>query len=316
MKAHALVLAVAAAAAIAAAAPAGGASLRPHVTVEDAVVRLGDVFDDAGPSANVAIAAAPAPGRRNVFDAAWLVQVARAYQLDWRPGSRFERVVIERAGRVIAVSEIVAQLAPALALEGMPPDSEVELSNRHTTFSVALDAPRTIELHGVSYDRTSGRFSAVVSAGGSHPSAQRLALSGRAYATTLLPVPRRAIAPGDVIRKDDLEVIRVREDRVVRDAVSDPRRLVGTTPRQRLRAGEPVRDGDTHPPVIVERNSAVTIVLQTGSMTLTAQGRAAEDGAKGDVIRVMNLQSKKVVDAVVAGRDLVTIPFAGHRAVN
>jgi flagella basal body P-ring formation protein FlgA len=89
--------------------------------------------------------------------------------------------------------------------------------------------------------------------------------------------------------------------------VTDPRRLVGTTPRQRLSAGQPIRDNETKAPVLVARNATVTILLQTPAMTLTAQGRATEDGARGETVRVMNLQSNKVVEAVVSAPDVVII---------
>jgi flagella basal body P-ring formation protein FlgA len=68
--------------------------------------------------------------------------------------------------------------------------------------------------------------------------------------------------------------------------------------------------------VLVARNSTVTIVLQTGYLRLTAQGKAIEDGAKGDTIRVTNLQSKKTIEAVVAGPDFVTVQSGVHSAVN
>jgi flagella basal body P-ring formation protein FlgA len=47
-------------------------------------------------------------------------------------------------------------------------------------------------------------------------------------------------------------------------------------------------------------------------MALTALGRAIESGADGEVIQVMNVQSKKTVQALVVGPNLVQValPFA------
>jgi flagellar basal body P-ring formation protein FlgA len=314
MKSLALALMLAAAAVTVGTADA--ASLRPQVTVDDSLIRLGDLFDDVGTGADIAIAHAPAPGRRTTFDVATLMEIARAYKIGWRPQSRFDRVVVERAGRVVQKPEIVARLTDALSAEGMRRDSEIELATRHLEVAVALDAPPTIEVRNVLFDRQTGRFSAVLLVGGNDPSAQRVALSGRAHETTPVPVLRRMIGSGEIIRKDDVEMVRVREDRAARDVVTDPQRLIGTTPRGHLRAGEPVREGETRPPLVVTRNSTVTIVLQTGHMTLTAQGRASEDGAKGDSIRVVNQQSKKTIEAVVTGPDVVTVQLGMHSAVN
>jgi flagella basal body P-ring formation protein FlgA len=301
-------------AATAAPAPAEAARLRPVATVEDGLVRLGDLFEDIATGADIAVAHAPAPGRRLTFDAATLLQIAHTYRIAWRPQSRFDRVVVERAGRIIQKSEIMARLTEALQAEGAARDSEVELFGRSTEMAVPLDAVDSIEVRGLSFDAQTGRFSAMIVVGGD--GGYRQAVTGRVHETVPLPVLRRAMAPGDVIRKEDIEMIRVREDRIGRDVVLNASRLVGTTPRQRLRAGEPIRDSDTRPPVLVARNSTVTIVLQTGNLTLTAQGKAVEDGAKGDTIRVTNLHSKKTIEAVVSGPDAVVVQAGMHGAIN
>jgi flagellar basal body P-ring formation protein FlgA len=315
MKSFALA-AMIAAATLAAPAAAEAATLRPHATVDDSLVRLGDLFDDIGIGADIAIAHAPSPGRRVTFNVATLAEIARAYRIDWRPQSRFDRVVVERAGRIIQKHEVVAKLGEALQADGMRRNSEIEIAGRTLEIAVPVDAPHSIEIRNLSFDRQSGRFTAVVLAGGADASAQRLAVSGKVHDTTTVPVLRRTVSPGEVIRKDDVEMVRIREDRAGPDIIADPQRLIGTTPRFRLRAHEPVRESDTRPPIVVARNSTVTIMLQTGALTLTAQGRASEDGAKGDTIRVVNLQSKKTIEAVVSGPDRVTIYPGNHLAVN
>jgi flagella basal body P-ring formation protein FlgA len=307
-----LLLALAIAVGLSAAAEAAG--LRTITTVEDNVVRLGDLFDDLPSGADIAVAYAPAPGRRLTFDAATLMQLANTYRIAWRPQSRFDRVIVERAGRVVQKSEILSRLSEALQGEGMKRGMEIEIYGRNTEMSVPLDAASSVEVRSLSYDAQSGRFTAVIAAGGE--GGYRLPVSGRVHETSPVPVLRRAMGPGEVIRKDDIEIVRTREDRIARDIVTDPARLIGTTPRQRLRAGEPVRDSDTRPPVLVARNSTVTIVLQSGALMLTAQGKAVEEGAKGDTIRVTNLQSKKTIEAVVAGPDYVTVLSGVHSAVN
>jgi flagella basal body P-ring formation protein FlgA len=291
------------------------ATLRALATVEDGLVRLGDLFDDLGTGADIAVAYAPAPGRRLTFDAAALIEIARTYRISWRPQSRFDRVIIERAGRLIQKSEIATRLIEALKAEGLRRDVDVELFGRNVELAVPNDASAAIDVRNLSFDRQTGRFSAIVAAG-SDTAGYRLPVSGRVHETSPVPVLRRAMGPGDVIRKDDIEIIRLREDRIGRDVVTDASKLVGMTPRQRLRVGEPIRDNDTRPPVLVGRNSTVTIVLQTGSLRLTAQGRAVEDGARGETIRVTNLQSKKTIEATVTGADFVTVQNGLHQAVN
>jgi flagella basal body P-ring formation protein FlgA len=221
---------------------------------------------------------------------------------------------VERAGRIIQKSEIMAGLAEALQAEGANRQIEIELFGRNVEMAVPVDAADSLEIRGLSFDRQSGRFNAVVIAGGD--GGVRQPVNGRVHDTLPLPVLRRAMAPGDVIRKEDIETARLREDRIGRDVVMDAAKLVGMTPRQRLRAGEPIRDNDTRPPILVGRNSTVTIVLQTGNLTLTAKGKAIEDGARGDTIRVTNLHSKKTIEATVSGPDFVIVQAGLHGAIN
>ena len=70
--------------------------LKETVTVNSRRVYIGDLFRNAGNKADIAIAYAPRPGQRAIFDARWLYRVARAYNLDWRPLGNQDQVVVER----------------------------------------------------------------------------------------------------------------------------------------------------------------------------------------------------------------------------
>lgn len=311
-----LIAALAAAAIAAFTAGADAASLRSQVVVDGEHVRLGDLFENAGPRADVAVANAPAPGRRMVFEVQWLAQVARYYQVSWRPQSRFERVVVERPGRIITPNEISARLRAALIEQGMRAASLVELSNRSQDIAVALEAPATIEIRQLDYDAAAGRFTAVLVVGAGHASQQRSVVTGRIFPTVSVPVVRRAVNPGDVIRAADIDWSDMREDQLRADVATSAEQLVGNTPRIRLRPGEPIRQADTHPPVLVNRNATVSIVVETATMRLTSLGRALDDGARGQTIRVTNMQSRQTIEAIVVGPDLVTVPLGGRLAIN
>lgn len=296
-------------------ATADASALRNSVIVEGDVVRLGDIFENAGAYADRAVINAPAPGRRLTLDINFLAEAARVYRVNWRPMSRFDRVVVERAGKTISAGEITQRLRGDLVAEGMPKNAHIELTNRSFEINVPLQMSTDMDVRNVSFDASSGRFNALLLVGGEH-NPQRIMLSGRTYSTTPLPVLRRAVSPGEVIRKDDIEIIHRREDQVARDAITDPSRLIGTTPRSRMRAGDPVRENETRAPVVVARNAPVIIRLVHGPMTLTAQGKAEEEGSRGDVIRVRNMQSNKTIEATVTGPDTVAINLGPRMAVN
>src|SRR3546814_5584662 len=56
--------------------------------------------------------------------------------------------------------------------------------------------------------------------------------------------------------------------------ITDARWLIGMTPRRAVTPGEPVNMRDLQERIVVEKNSMVTIVLRSGSLMLTARGKA------------------------------------------
>jgi flagella basal body P-ring formation protein FlgA len=80
-----------------------------------------------------------------------------------------------------------------------------------------------------------------------------------------------------------------------------------------LRAGQAVRIADLAKPDLVQRDQNVTLIYDTPGLYLTVRGKALENGTEGDVVNVMNLQSKRTISGVVTGRGQVSITVATPR---
>ena len=70
---------------------------------------------------------------------------------------------------------------------------------------------------------------------------------------------------------------------------------------------------DLAKPDLVQRDQNVTLIYETAGLYLTVRGKAIEDGTEGDVVNVMNLQSKRTVSGTVTGRGQVSITVATPR---
>ena len=125
-------------------------------------------------------------------------------------------------------------------------------------------------------------------------------------------MPLRRIARGEVIREDDLAWIKFRVGRLTRDTVMDLEAIVGMTPRRALSPDKPIPGSDIQRPVVIAKNSIVIMTLRVANMIISAQGRAMDDGAMGDTIRVMNTHSQRIIDAEVSGPDAVIV-WSGTR---
>ena len=285
-------------------------SLRAVTSVDGEVIRLGDLFSDAGPHAGDVVAPAPPPGARTVFDAAWLSAMAREHQLDWQAASRFDQTVVERATRTIGADIVARSLLQSIARQQNVEGAQIELDNPGMRVIVARSADDELDIERLTFDARSGRFSAMVAAGEGEP--QRV--SGRLVRMTRLPALKHPVAPSEVIAAGDIESVSVRAERVGGDLVIDASELIGKSPRRLLRAHEPLRSLDVETPLVVHKGDLVTIVLETATMRLTAQGKALEDGSLGAGIRIANTKSSRVIDAVVVAPNLVRVTPAGQLA--
>jgi len=286
--------------------------LKPLVTVDDKVIRLGDLFDGLGARAGTAVAAAPPPGSKIVFDSNWLAALAEGQHVDWHPASRFDQAVVERASRTIGAEEIAETLLRALAEQTPTAGAEIKLDDPTLRLVAAAGDRAPPALDGLTFDRRSGRFSAFLGAAGSEPGAQRLRVSGRLLRNAEVPTLTRPIAAGETIAAGDVTLVSVRADRLGPDALLQTADIVGKAARHTLRAGEPLRQSDVETPVVVHRGSIVTIVLDSDTLHLTAEGKAIEDGSMGAAIRIANTKSNRVIDAVVTGPGTVAVRLASR----
>ena len=83
--------------------------------------------------------------------------------------------------------------------------------------------------------------------------------------------------------------------------------------RKQLRAGQALRVADLAKPDLVQRDQNVTLIYESTGLYLTIRGKAMEGGTEGDVVSVLNLQSKRTVSGVVIGRGQVAISVATPR---
>jgi flagellar basal body P-ring formation protein FlgA len=298
-----LLLAVAGAAA--AAEPEAPVSLRRQVVVDGATVALGDLFENAGARAAKVLGAAPAPGQQYLLEAQQLSIIARDNGLDWRPLSADQRVVVERPGRLLPREEVVEAVTAELLPLGLDPGLELELPGfSPPMLPVNARQPRLV-LEGAAYDPASRRFGGtlLVLADGMAPLRQRL--SGSAVALRPVVVAVRALRAGEPIGPEDVQVRRLRAERVRPGTADDPVAVVGSRARRALAAGQPVPLSDLVPSTLLRQGTPVLLQYEVPGLSLTAQGRALQDGAMGAVVTVMNLATGTVVAAEVRGPDRV-----------
>jgi flagellar basal body P-ring formation protein FlgA len=77
--------------------------------------------------------------------------------------------------------------------------------------------------------------------------------------------------------------------------------FVGMELKRSVYAGAVLKPTDVGAPTAIQRNAIVTLEFVRGPLMITTEGRSLDAGAVGETVRIMNLNSKTILTAVVAG---------------
>jgi flagella basal body P-ring formation protein FlgA len=88
---------------------------------------------------------------------------------------------------------------------------------------------------------------------------------------------------------------------------SSPEQLAGAVTRKTVNASVRMETGDVRQESFIRAGSTVTMVARYNGLGVEVKGIAMQRGGMGDIIRVKNLSSKKVLKAKIIGADRVEI---------
>ncbi|MGB5093479.1 MAG: flagellar basal body P-ring formation chaperone FlgA [Parvibaculum sp.] len=300
---------------VALAGQAMAAELRPAITVTGAYVTLGDLFDDAGDAATVIVADAPVPGLTGEVSVSRISLAARRSGVEWRNASGLSHVVVARNGLSVpdadvatAISTAITQRNPTLIGNNT---LQVDFTNGAAGLQVADNAPQTVAVEQIAFNPRTAQFEALVRAPANDMLTPLRRLSGRVYPVVDVPVLTHDMQPGDLVKAQDIDWIKMPTSRVSQNIITSQDHLLGMSPRRPVRQGEALRLSDLSAPVVVEKGGLVDVLYSTGSLSLSARGRALQAGAIGDVITVLNTTSNRTIQGVVEAPNVVRIDGAG-----
>ena len=122
-------------------------------------------------------------------------------------------------------------------------------------------------------------------------------------------VTAHGIARDAVIGQADVTVASKWKDSASAATLSEAGEVIGKKATMRLNAGTEISRHMLRSVPVVKKGEVVRIVLENGPMVISTVGLCQEDGGQGDMVRVQNLSSKKIIFARVAGQSLVRVDF-------
>jgi flagella basal body P-ring formation protein FlgA len=284
--------------------------LRAETVVTGDLVRIGDLVENAGIIANIAIFRAPDLGTTGTVSADAIVEAVRAHALVGLDTGGVTEVTVVRASRSIPAKQIEDVVAAALSKQfnlGEPKNIAVAFERDMRTIQVEPSAKGDPRIARINYDARTARFDATVEIPTGIAGRGLLRLTGRAVPAVDVVIVTRSIERGVVLKDGDIAIERHARAEIGRDIITDRDLVVGLAARAALQPGRPIRTADLMKPEVVQRNDAVTLVFEVPGVMITARGKAVEAGAEGDIVNVLNEQSKRTVQGVVTGPGRVTV---------
>jgi flagella basal body P-ring formation protein FlgA len=290
--------------------------LRASINVTGDLVRIGDVVDNAGTAAQIAIYRAPDLGTTGSLPTAQVLATLRAHQVIGVDTKDLKSISVTRLARTLDGKDIETQVARALERRnGLGDAANLSLTFDRDVQTVQLDASNSGALQpaSVRYEPRSGRFDVSFEiANDANSAPTKLRFTGTAVETVDAAVLARGIERNEVIKSSDVVVERRPKAEVGND-VAGRDGAVGMQARRQLRAGQALRTADLAKPDLVTRDQNVTLIYESSGLYLTIRGKALEGGTEGDVVNVLNLQSKRTVSGIVVGRGQVSVAISTPR---
>lgn len=290
-------------------------TLRASVTVTSDVVRVGDLIDNAGSAALIPVYRSPDLGTTGALPVAQVLSVLRAKQVIGVMTGDLKEVAVTRLARTLANKDLETAVAAALERRfGLGDAANITVTFDRGVSEMRLDASNSGVLQPVAtrYDARSGRFDLTFEISNDNtPTPTKLRFTGTAIETVEVAILTRDIDRTEMLKSSDVALERRPKAEVTGEPASRDR-AVGMQLRRPMRAGTPIRVADIARPEFVQRDQSVTIIYQVPGLYLTTRGKAIESGAEGDIVSVLNVQTKRTLTGVVTGRGQVTVQGASQ----
>ena len=282
--------------------------LKSEVTINRPIVTVGDMFEDAGLFAEKALFRAPAPGTTGLVSLEAVRAAALQVGLTEYDQDNVISVRVERPAAIVDAAAITALIEAELARRGQvqPGVEVVARFDAEPHFKAeAVSVPAT--LGTLSYQPGAAMFTARVKVEGMD---MPVDVSGRL--DFVVEVPHLAVTrqAGEILVADDIVMKPVALGFVEQTGIGSFDDLVGKQLKRNAREGMMLRATDVTEPLTVRRNTKVTVLLKTGTMTLTVIGQAMTDASAGQPVQVMNTVSRKILNGVATASGAVEMTTA------
>lgn len=205
---------------------------------------------------------------------------------------------------IVAIKKVIADelyengLEDKLQIEFLGFENNFELKQKFDEYDV--------DISEIDINKKSRRFDASIKFTAKDYS-ETIQVRGRYDEIISVPVLSYRLPHGKVVQASDIEYIDYEKSKVRFDTAQTAKEIIGKELRRSMPEMRPIRKRDLISEQVISKNSVVNMIYKTPFVTLQATGISMDDGAKGDLVRIKNSESSKVVQAEVMDNNLVMV---------
>lgn len=115
----------------------------------------------------------------------------------------------------------------------------------------------------------------------------------------VFPALKVTAYPGDTITAEMVVLLPAGHQTGLGNIVTDKESVIGKTARRTLMPGQPIPVNALREPYAVHQGKTVSLVFQSGNITITGVALALESGSAGEIVSARNPDSGIVIHGVV-----------------
>ena len=287
-----------------------------EISVRANQVWLSDIFHNIPFESDTVIATTPALGKKFIFRYRDLKTIILHNKLQWRPNSKRVSRSVVRQSKELSLKVLRNLIENKLSSHILNYEVEVDFSTPQRRILVPYGSQQIITIDDLSYDDRSNFFRASIKIDSEVSEPMTLLLSGRVHPLVAMPVLKKHISSGNIIKHEDISWKKIRSKHTSYDSISSAEQLRGQVARRPLIAGRIIRASDVRPQKLVNKGDFVVVQLRNDAMSLSTRGISIESGSRNEIIKIRNPRSKKIIEAKIIAPNLTIIQTPTQSALN
>lgn len=207
-----------------------------------------------------------------------------------------------------SIAKMEEALQGALQEQGVDGKLKIEINGYDNGVRLKSDADNyQVYVNGLNFNAKTKIFKADIVFISRNNKSENFKVNGSYDKFINVPVLAHKLSRDSVIRNEDIAWVEVPEKQISYDTVIHAEKLVGQSLRRNLSEFSKLQERDLQKQQILSKNTVVNILFNTPSISIKTVGVTLDSGGEGDVVRVRNSSSNKIIQAVVQDESTVAV---------